>query len=111
MSDPSNMVVHSTPISYRSMLDKVKIEIIDLHKTLGDHKVLNGVSLDIKEGETMCIIGCSGGTCESQISSELPDISPDLHNVVDESLAGHGNGDLGVGILAFLGDDQSQFSH
>jgi len=36
------------------------IEIIDLHKTLGNKKILRGVNLNIKKGETRVIIGQSG---------------------------------------------------
>jgi phospholipid/cholesterol/gamma-HCH transport system ATP-binding protein len=36
------------------------IEIIDLHKSFGDNKVLNGIDLLIKSGETLVIIGKSG---------------------------------------------------
>ena len=36
------------------------IGIVDLHKSFGSKKVLNGVSLDILTGETMVIIGQSG---------------------------------------------------
>ena len=36
------------------------IEIIDLHKSFGAHRVLTGVNLKIETGETMVIIGRSG---------------------------------------------------
>jgi phospholipid/cholesterol/gamma-HCH transport system ATP-binding protein len=36
------------------------IEIIDLHKSFGDKRVLNGVNLTIEKGETITIIGRSG---------------------------------------------------
>lgn len=36
------------------------IEIIDLHKSFGDNKVLDGVNLTISKGETTTIIGRSG---------------------------------------------------
>ena len=36
------------------------IEIIDLHKSFGGHRVLSGVNLKIETGETMVIIGRSG---------------------------------------------------
>lgn len=38
----------------------LKIKISDLHKGFGSHKVLDGVSLDIKEGSSMVILGGSG---------------------------------------------------
>lgn len=36
------------------------IEIIDIHKSFGGNKVLQGVNLKINEGETLAIIGRSG---------------------------------------------------
>jgi len=36
------------------------LQIIDLHKAYGDHEVLNGVSLEVTEGEVLCLIGPSG---------------------------------------------------
>ncbi len=36
------------------------IEIVDLHKSFGDNKVLDGVNLTINTGETLTIIGRSG---------------------------------------------------
>jgi phospholipid/cholesterol/gamma-HCH transport system ATP-binding protein len=36
------------------------IEIIELHKSFGDNKVLDGVNLTINKGETLTIIGRSG---------------------------------------------------
>ena len=36
------------------------IEIIDIHKSFGGHRVLSGVNLKIETGETMVIIGRSG---------------------------------------------------
>nr|MBP9693960.1 ATP-binding cassette domain-containing protein [Alphaproteobacteria bacterium] len=40
--------------------DDVKIEIKDLYKSFGPKKVLNGVNLQIKKGESHVIIGGSG---------------------------------------------------
>lgn len=37
------------------------IEVRDLHKSFGTHRVLNGVSLRIETGESVAIIGRSGG--------------------------------------------------
>ncbi|MBU2444273.1 MAG: hypothetical protein KJ666_01700 [Bacteroidetes bacterium] len=36
------------------------IRIHNLHKSFGDLKVLNGINLDIPDGETIAIIGRSG---------------------------------------------------
>ena len=40
--------------------NQVLIKTVDLTKTFGDHKVLRGISLDIKNGEKIVIIGPSG---------------------------------------------------
>lgn len=37
------------------------IQIDGLHKAFGDQKVLNGVSLSVKRGETLAVLGRSGG--------------------------------------------------
>lgn len=37
------------------------IQVVDLHKSFGEHRVLNGVSLEIASGEAVVIIGRSGG--------------------------------------------------
>ncbi len=39
---------------------KVKIKIVDLHKKFGTKIVLNGINLEIFEGEILCVIGKSG---------------------------------------------------
>lgn len=36
------------------------INIVDIHKSFGQKKVLSGVSMDISSGDTFCIIGKSG---------------------------------------------------
>ena len=36
------------------------IEIKNLHKYFGKNKVLKGIDLDIKKGETVCLIGTNG---------------------------------------------------
>ena len=35
------------------------IEIIDLHKSFGEHHVLRGVNLTVEKGESMTVIGGS----------------------------------------------------
>ncbi|MBU0478014.1 ATP-binding cassette domain-containing protein [bacterium] len=39
---------------------EIIINITDLHKSFGGKKILNGVNLKIRRGETIVIIGCSG---------------------------------------------------
>jgi len=36
------------------------IKIRDIHKSFGENEVLKGISIDIKQGEVVCIIGPSG---------------------------------------------------
>src|SRR5476651_787248 len=36
------------------------VSIKDVHKSFGQNKVINGISLDVAKGETICIIGPSG---------------------------------------------------
>ncbi|GAB2608878.1 amino acid ABC transporter ATP-binding protein [Pseudactinotalea suaedae] len=40
--------------------DAPAIEIRDLHKSFGDHEVLKGISLTVRPGEVVCVIGPSG---------------------------------------------------
>ena len=40
--------------------DRGFVSLRDVHKTFGAHKVINGISLDVAKGETICIIGPSG---------------------------------------------------
>lgn len=43
------------------MTKKIKIQVTNLHKSFGSLKVLQDVSLDVMEGEVVCVIGPSGG--------------------------------------------------
>ena len=36
------------------------ISVVDLHKSFGDQRVLNGISLSVKRGETLAVLGRSG---------------------------------------------------
>ncbi len=58
--DETPQVDHPEPTSYRAMMSPTAIELSDLTKTLGGRRVLDGVSLSVLRGETMCIIGGSG---------------------------------------------------
>jgi len=40
--------------------DRLLVQIQDVHKAFGPLKVLGGVSLDVRKGEVICIIGPSG---------------------------------------------------
>ena len=57
--------------------NKPIIEIKNLHKTFGEHKVLNGVNATINKGEDVVILGRSGGgksvTIKCLVGLEQPD--------------------------------------
>lgn len=38
----------------------MKLKLINLHKAFGANKILNGISLDVNQGEMICLIGVSG---------------------------------------------------
>ena len=40
---------------------EVFIEVRDLHQRFGRHEVLRGVNLEVYRGETLCLLGGSGG--------------------------------------------------
>ena len=40
---------------------EIFIEVRNLHQRFGGHRVLRGVNLEIYRGETLCILGGSGG--------------------------------------------------
>ena len=40
--------------------DQPIVSIRDVHKSFGDLEVLKGVTLDVRKGEVICIIGPSG---------------------------------------------------
>jgi phospholipid/cholesterol/gamma-HCH transport system ATP-binding protein len=59
-TEDSPQVDHPVPVSFRSLLVPAAIELCDLTKSLGSRTVLDGVSLAVQKGETLCIIGGSG---------------------------------------------------
>jgi len=67
--------------------DPIHVRIRDVHKTYGDHHVLNSVSLDIHRGKTNLIIGPSGSgktvLMRQLIRLEKPDSGQLLVNGVD----------------------------
>jgi phospholipid/cholesterol/gamma-HCH transport system ATP-binding protein len=58
--DETPHVEHTAPTSYATLMTPAEIELVDLTKTLDGRTVLDGVSLSILKGETMCIMGGSG---------------------------------------------------
>ncbi|HAH10539.1 MAG TPA: ABC transporter ATP-binding protein [Alphaproteobacteria bacterium] len=72
-----------------------KIELIDVHKAFGPKKVLDGLTLDIKRGESVVIIGGSGTGKSVTLKSVLGILRPDKGTIkVDGVDVTHANGAL-----------------
>lgn len=59
------------------MNSNTKIRIVNLHKSFGDNHVLRGVNLEIREGESMVVIGGSGSGKTVLIKCIIGLIQPD----------------------------------
>jgi phospholipid/cholesterol/gamma-HCH transport system ATP-binding protein len=53
------------------------IQIVDLHKSFGDNRVLQGLNLDIQKGETVVVIGQSGSGKSVLIKHIIGIVKPD----------------------------------
>ena len=62
------------------------IKIVDLHKSFGAQKVLDGVSLDIPKGKSTVIVGCSGTGKSVLIKSILGLVAPDRGEIFFEGV-------------------------
>jgi len=62
-------------------MTNVKIKISNLHKSFGNHAVLQGVDLEVKEGSSMVILGGSGTGKSVLIKSIIGLIAPDSGKV------------------------------
>ena len=62
------------------------IKIINLHKAFGDNKVLMGIDLEIKAGESMVIIGGSGSGKTVLIKHIIGLLKPDKGEVLVDSI-------------------------
>jgi phospholipid/cholesterol/gamma-HCH transport system ATP-binding protein len=58
-------------------MEETAIRLVDLHKSFGEHKVLDGVSLDIEKGKITVIIGKSGGGKSVLLKHLIGLIKPD----------------------------------
>jgi phospholipid/cholesterol/gamma-HCH transport system ATP-binding protein len=75
------------PLPPQTKDDPTHVRIRDVHKSYGDHRVLDGVSLDIYRGKTNLVIGPSGSgktvLMRQLIRLEKPDSGQLLINGVD----------------------------
>jgi phospholipid/cholesterol/gamma-HCH transport system ATP-binding protein len=62
------------------------IQLVDVHKAFGPKKVLTGFTLDVKEGETMVIIGYSGSGKSVAIKHIVGLLEPDRGTVFVDDL-------------------------
>jgi len=58
-------------------MEEIAIRIINLHKSFGPQKVLNGINLEIEKGKTTVIIGKSGGGKSVLLKHLIGLIKPD----------------------------------
>lgn len=65
------------------------IEVRDLHKSFGEKKVLNGISLVIPDGVTYCIIGRSGCGKSVLIKNIVGLLEPDKGEVIIDGMNIH----------------------
>lgn len=62
------------------------IQLIDVHKSFGQKRVLTGFSLEVREGETMVIIGASGSGKSVAIKHIVGLLQPDRGTVFVDGL-------------------------
>src|SRR3569833_2832998 len=80
----SHMLVGDPPAHRHLPLDM--IQLIDINKSFGAKKVLQGFSLDVMEGETMVIIGYSGTGKSVAIKHIVGLLEPDSGQVIVDDL-------------------------
>lgn len=64
------------------MSDEIKIQIKSLYKSFGEHKVLDGIDLDIKKDSSLVILGGSGTGKSVLIKTIVGLITPDSGNII-----------------------------
>jgi phospholipid/cholesterol/gamma-HCH transport system ATP-binding protein len=80
--DESPAVTHDRPVDYGSLLaSSPAVELCDLTKALGGRTVLDGVSLSIRRGETLTIIGGSGAGKSVTLKHIVGLLKPDRGSV------------------------------
>jgi phospholipid/cholesterol/gamma-HCH transport system ATP-binding protein len=60
----------------------VSIELRDVHKAFGERVILDGISLDVRDGETLAIIGYSGVGKSVLLKSIVRLLEPDAGEIV-----------------------------
>jgi phospholipid/cholesterol/gamma-HCH transport system ATP-binding protein len=72
------------------------IEIVDLHKAFGDHRVLTGVNLRVPEGSTCVILGGSGSGKTVLMKHMIGLLKPDHGRVIvdQEDIVAYGAAEL-----------------
>jgi phospholipid/cholesterol/gamma-HCH transport system ATP-binding protein len=65
-----------------SAAERPMIQIVDLHKTFGEHKVLTGINLTIPEGSTCVILGGSGSGKTVLMKHMIGLLKPDSGKVI-----------------------------
>jgi phospholipid/cholesterol/gamma-HCH transport system ATP-binding protein len=58
------------------------IQLIDIHKSFGEQKVLDGLNLEIEDGKTTVIIGKSGGGKSVLLKHIIGLLKPDSGQVL-----------------------------
>src|SRR5256885_12966646 len=71
---------------HRPLPTPAMIQLIDVHKAFGPKKVLQGFTLDVREGETMVIIGYSGTGKSVAIKHIVGLLEPDSGQVLVDGL-------------------------
>ena len=67
------------------MSDQIKLSVRNLHKSFGEKRILDGIDIDLKQGESLVVIGGSGSGKSVLLKSILGLIKPDSGSIkVDE---------------------------
>ncbi|QRY47555.1 amino acid ABC transporter permease/ATP-binding protein [Mycolicibacterium boenickei] len=57
---PTNPAVAPTAAAERQDIGEMILEVHDLHKAYGENRVLNGISMSVRQGEVIALLGPSG---------------------------------------------------
>ena len=69
--------------------EELKIKIRSLHKSFANHKVLDGIDLDVKNGSSLVILGSSGSGKSVLIKNIVGLIRPDKGSVLIDDVEMH----------------------